>query len=305
MTAAVAIAAPYTVVCSTSNEQLWLTERRTGIGASEAAAACSESEWDSPYSLWARKSGRIQEKEETEPMRWGKLLEGIILSEYGRRSKRWAKPHGLLIRSTEYPWALATLDGETGDGSDAWPLEIKNSSAFGADDWEDGPPRPYYLQTQQQMLVTGARKATIACLLGGNRLVWTDVLRDDIAVNKIIARGSELWRRIQDGDPPKVDGHDATSAALKAIYPEETKGTVLLPASMVEVVDALERAKALQKSVKEDAELHANTLKAAIGDAERAILPDGRAYTFKLQRRASYTVKASETRVLRPITAKL
>ena len=40
-------------------EQAWLAQRNSGIGASEVAAVLGESTYYSPYSLWARKTGRV------------------------------------------------------------------------------------------------------------------------------------------------------------------------------------------------------------------------------------------------------
>lgn len=295
----------YEIVCSNDNRESWLRARRSGIGASEIAAACGESPWDSPFSLWAKKSRMLPEKDETEPMTWGRLLEPVIIGEYARRAGRSAKPHGLLLRSKDYPWALATLDGTTwGDGDSPWPLEIKNTSAYLADEWQDGPPPHYYLQVQQQALVTGARKVTSACLLGGNRLVWCDVDRDERVIRKIIERGSDLWRRVQSGEAPEVDGSDATHAALDAMYPKDERRSILLDGAMINVADEIEAMKSRIRDAKEKVDDLEATVKAALGSARSGILPDGREFTWTLQQRAGFTVKPTEFRVLRLKKAK-
>jgi putative phage-type endonuclease len=297
----------YEIVCSSDNESAWLRARNSGLGASEAAAVCGESTWDSPYALYSRKIGVLAEKDETEPMRWGKLLEPVILGEYRCRTGRGARRHGLLIRSVDHPWALATLDGETwlpDNDAKQWPLEIKNSSAFSASEWAEGPPRPYYLQVQQQMLVMGTNRATTACLLGGNRLVWADVERDEIAINKIITRGEEMWRRIQNMEPPPVDDSEATSDALRQIYPKDDGSTCMLPAELIDVADELEAQKEVEKSAKGRIDELKNRIIAGIGSATRGILPDGRGFTYGWQERAGYVVQPTSFRVLRAINRK-
>jgi hypothetical protein len=47
-----------------------------------------------------------------------------------------------------------------------------------------------------------------------------------------------------------------------------------------------------------------NSLKALIGDATYAVLPDGSRYSWKTQERKEYVVPASVTRVLRKEKAK-
>ncbi len=291
----------YDLVCSTSDRTAWLKARASGLGASEIAAACGESPWDSPYSLWARKSRHLPEKDESEAMTWGRLLEPVIIAEYGRRSGRKAEPHGLLLRSREHPWALATLDGMTwsDDGQAPWPLEIKNSSQYMAEHWVEGPPVHYQYQVQQQMLVTGARKATSACLLGGNRLVWCDIERDERMIRKIIERGSELWQRVLDDVPPDVDGSEATARALNAMHPESDGRTLCLDAEMMSVADEIETLKVSNKAAKERLDELEARVKATLGAAEMGVLPDGRTFTWKLQHRAAFSVKETSFRVLR------
>ena len=47
----------------------WLIERNKTIGGSDAAGIVGLSRWASPFSVWAEKTGRMPEKEDTEAMR--------------------------------------------------------------------------------------------------------------------------------------------------------------------------------------------------------------------------------------------
>ena len=47
----------------------WLKAREGGIGASEVAAVVGLSKWDSPYSLFLRKTGQVPPIEENDAMR--------------------------------------------------------------------------------------------------------------------------------------------------------------------------------------------------------------------------------------------
>ena len=298
---------PYTAVCSSDNEVEWLASRMTGLGASEAAGVCGESQWDSPYAIWARKIGAVPDTgDEKECMRWGHLLEPVILHEYQRRTGRTVRPSGMLLRSVAYPWALATLDGETRGDNEPWfhPLEIKTTNSYNADAWKDGPPRANYLQIQQQMLVTGAATATTACLIGGQRFVWADIERDEVAIAKIVARGTELWQHVIDRTPPEVDGSEATSEALSAMFSAANDDVVSLAADLLDIADELEQEKAATKARKARIDELENRIKAALGRATRGILPDGRGFTYGTTNRAGFFVQPTSFRVLRATKGK-
>lgn len=301
---------PYEVVCDTSVEQDWLDARKQGIGASEIAMVLGEAPttWGGPLKLYARKTGASADDDlsEVEAVYWGKKLEGPILEAYWERTGRRTARESLLLRSVEHPWALCTLDGRTwepaNDGS-RWPLEIKNVSAFLAGEWVDGPPPHYYLQIQQQMLVTGEQKATIAALLGGNRMVWADVPRDEQTIRRIIHHGSHFWERVQRRDVPAPDGTEASRRALEKLYPEGS-GTIVLPYSAIEAADELEDVKATIKALEARKDLIENTIRAALGNAEVGFLTDGRSFSWKRQSRRECVIPATSFRVLRLHKAK-
>lgn len=296
----------YTIICDTSDEDRWLAERLTGIGASEIAAVLGESHWGSALSVYQEKvTGEQRDLSDVEAVEWGHRLEPLIIDAYADRTKRRTYHSGLLLRSNEHQWALCTLDGSTVEPPETtpWPLEVKTGASWKLDDWADGPPRPYALQLQQQMLVTGAPKATIACLIGGQKLVWCDVERDESEIRRIIAAGSALWERIQRRDPPPPDGSEASGRALSRLYPTDDGSTVELGRDIADALDELERAKAEEKAAAARKATLEQQIKAAIGPATTAYA-GGWTVSYKLQKRAEHVVKASEFRVLRPKAAK-
>lgn len=64
----------------------WLMRRRKTIGGSDAAGIVGLSRWTSPFSVWADKTGRAAEKEDTEAMRQGRDLEDYVAA------AGWRKP---------------------------------------------------------------------------------------------------------------------------------------------------------------------------------------------------------------------
>jgi putative phage-type endonuclease len=293
------MAKAYVKICK-AGDACWLDERQKGIGASEIAAVLGESPWCSALALYLEKTtGERRDISDVERIQWGHILEPIVLREYARRTGRRSRSLGHLLRSSAYPWALATLDGDTSDGSASpWPLEIKTAAGYKADDWLEGPPRPYELQLQHQMLVTGAPKATIVCLLGGQQLVWCDVERNEREIRRIIEAGSAFWRAVEAKEPPAPDGSESAGRALSKLYPSDDGSTVELGGDVASALDELEAAKAAEKAAHDRASRAQQAVQAAMGPATTAYA--GRwLVTWKASERAGYTVAPSVVRTMR------
>ncbi|MGH3923507.1 MAG: YqaJ viral recombinase family protein, partial [Pseudonocardiaceae bacterium] len=61
----------------------WHTAREDGLGGSEIAAVMGLSPWESRFSLWHRKAGRLDPVQESPEMEWGKRLEDVIAIKFG------------------------------------------------------------------------------------------------------------------------------------------------------------------------------------------------------------------------------
>lgn len=196
----------------------WLELRRTGIGSSDCSAVLGLGKYGSPFSVWADKTGKSRPDDETEAMMWGTLLEPVIRAELARRLGVEIVECKTL-RSLERPWQLYNPDGMILDQNAL--VEIKNASAWLAHDWEEGEvPDHAELQIQHGCAVTGADGAYVAGLIGGNRLRWEYVPRDDELIATIIEAEQHLWDTyiVPDIAPP-IDGSDATAEAIAARWP--------------------------------------------------------------------------------------
>lgn len=298
-------AAPFVELGDSRDRERWLQLRRSGIGASEIAAVLGESPWLSAVELYADKIGetRPDDSEQAEHIYWGTRLEASIVLGYQDRTGRAVEHQGKLLRSREHPWALCTLDALTTDGraGEPWPLEIKNIGLQKADEWEEGPPPHYVLQLHQQMLVTGAPRATAAALIGGQRLVWCDVERDEITIRRIIHAGRIFWTQcVEAGVCPKPDGSESAKRALLRLYPHsDVSKIVQLPGTLVDAdAELLEIKKTLAALTKRKDELE-NIIKAHMADAEFGVLPTATRYSWRTQTRAAYTAPETTFRVLR------
>ena len=76
------------------NQKYWLRARHKGIGASDAPAILGQSRFDSPYSVWAKKTQPLLEVQQKTPvMRMGHRLEKEIAASYPLR--RIGKPEDI------------------------------------------------------------------------------------------------------------------------------------------------------------------------------------------------------------------
>ena len=288
--------APYIDTGARSDERSsWLRARRTGIGASEIAAVLGESRWGDAGTIYARKV-RPPTEADAEWLEWGLRLEEPIAAAYAssRYAGRTVTRDGRLLRSRAHPWAITTLDAWAVADGVSIPLELKTDADRYGRDWEDGLPPYYAWQLQHQMLVTGARRASIACLLAGSRLVWSDVERDEQMIRRIVHAGEAFWHDVTRLRMPETADH----AALAAVFGREDHLREI-ELSGVEWVRAdiarCEADAAQQRAAVEKAALDAR-IKRAMGRAEVARLDDGTEYRWKTDRSGRRVLRRREAR---------
>jgi predicted phage-related endonuclease len=156
----------------------------------------------------------------------------------------------------------------------------------------------------QQMMVLGVDHAAIAVRFGTKKQMHAFVDRDETLCRKIIYAGNEFWKRVQDRNPPPVDGSTGTARALLALYPQDSGEQIELDASLEEVAATLAELKKTKKLTEAAITQAENRIKEAMKEATIGVFPGGGGFTWKKQEKQEYTVKASSTRVLRPIKIK-
>jgi predicted phage-related endonuclease len=179
------------------------------------------------------------------------------------------------------------------------PLEAKLTGAFGRD-WDSGVPEYFMPQVQQQMLVTGAPMASFACLINGTKLVHADVERDESMIAEITEAGERFWRAVKDRSAPPPDGSKSAGWALTQLYGKDDGRVVDLDWESEELTRLHDKLADDIKRMKQESERICQAIQQRMGSATVAVLPGvAGAWTWKLQQRAEYTVKATEFRVMR------
>jgi putative phage-type endonuclease len=290
----------------------WLTARAERIGASDAPIICGISTFESPFTLFHKKRATLQALENAEEfqerMYWGKMLEPAIVGRFAEVTKRLTQivsPPGLVRTDVwrQDPRIVATLDGVTlTDDQVPVPLEVKNVSAFFADEWSEAAPLYYQVQVQHQMMVTGTETGYIAALIGGNKFRWGVVRRDQAFIDLMLARELAFLDNLRANVPPEIDGSDATKELLAALYPKDHGHFSQLPSEAIDWDADMTAGKALESKGKEMTALAHNRFRAAMQDATVGVLPNGIQYTLKQQTRVDpphSEPKISTFRVLR------
>lgn len=285
----------------------WLAERRRGIGASDAAAILGVSPYKTAYQVWVDKLGLLpgDALADKEFIQWGNILEGPIAEEFARRTgrivSRWIP--GRSEQHPKYDWLRCTPDAvqtRTVDGLQVTGLlQIKTTNAFGLAEWRDGPPLAYQVQIQHEMEVMGAEWGTVCCLVGGQKLVWHDVVANPAFVAAMLPKLAEFWQLVVSRTPPPIDGSDEMAQILARLHPDDSGATVVLPQESGEWAEEIETCKAKIKELEKRQTLAENQLKAAIGDATYGLTSDGARWSWKTQERSGYTVGPAKFRVLR------
>lgn len=297
---------------ATQTREEWLKVRRSGIGASEAAAVIGLHPWLSPLGLYFDKTGEVtSDAEPTEPMEWGLRLEPVVAAAWQEKNGkivhrfepydprcRWVHP--------EHEWMVANLDGlviaddsdldftDTDDVKPEAVFECKTASGWVAADWEDDIPPYVVVQVQHQMAVTGLPRAEVACLIGGSRYVQYTIDRDDETIEALIAAEAEFWARIQEGRPPSADSHPNTADVLKARWSESLAAAVELGSEGVDLVKRLHAARAEEDAAKSVRVGCENRLKQLLGENEVGLVFGELACTWKSDRNGTRRFKPKE-----------
>lgn len=167
-----------------SNTIPWLRKRQTGVGASEGPAILEMSTYDSPRDVARGKLADTITDEQTEAMEFGHEMETVAVRMFKRRH---GDPENTrhkylgniqdapgLIRSTEFPHLLASLDSVIvePDGHLA-PGQIKNVTVYKRGSWDEsegGVPDAVRVQVLHECIVFGASHGFALPIFGGNSM---------------------------------------------------------------------------------------------------------------------------------------
>lgn len=288
---------------SADDRRRWLLHRRGGIGASDVAGILGLSPWASPWSVWASKVGLADDDHDTESMEFGRRAEAMVGPWFTDITGLHLVGEQTWCSHPEHPWRRCTVDGFVTDGrhelahpTDALSVgEIKTTSEA-PKAWEAGPPVHYECQAAWSCHVTGIPTVHFIVLhlaFGRPQLrvyEYTPSL-DDIAT--VVERVDRFWRdHVLTGDPPPVDDHRATTAALDHAWNDPAAEPVVDLTDIADLVREYDAAKRHAKVEERRAEAIGNELKARLAGHTEGAIDDRLAVSWREQTRTGIDAKA-------------
>ncbi len=206
----------------------WLAFRRTGIGGSDAGTVCGLHPYSSLIELWADKTGRLPEKEDTEAMRTGRDLEEYVARRFCEATGKKVRRRNAIFRHDKYDFILANIDREV-DGEKAG-LECKTTGVFNRSDFENGEIPLYYLcQCRHYMNVMGYDKMYLAVMVMGKAFYWFEIPYDKREGEALLDLEINFWNNhIIPDIRPEPDGSESAKAVLDRLFEEREANTITL-----------------------------------------------------------------------------
>lgn len=213
---------PYEVVLvrDGTNDDAWLEARHDGISGSDVLACMGLDPRKQPAHVWLEKVRRERiDGAENEAMVMGRILEPAVKAAFTWKTGIAVRDATELLRSTRWPWMLATPDG--------WidPDEIFEAKTTGfhmRDEWAQGSvPERAAAQTMHYLAVTGRKGAHVAVLIN-NRVEIRYIPRDEALIEMIVEAERAFWQTVTEGAMPDlVPGMD-TPVLLETLWPNQT-----------------------------------------------------------------------------------
>jgi putative phage-type endonuclease len=188
-------------------------------------AICGLNKWESPMSLWAKKTELIEtEQPDSEAMEWGRRLEPVIIAKLQSvhpELEVFYNPG--TFAHADRDWQLANPDALAYDrAADEWlVIEIKTSRY--EDEWDDNTgqvPASYRAQVLWYLQTFGFKRAIVATLFSGAKYREFALDADEFEMEANLKR-VEQWREyVTSGTMPDFDGAEATYNTVRALHPE-------------------------------------------------------------------------------------
>ena len=234
--------------------------------ASKVSAVLGVSPWESTFSLWHRMNGTLDAQPVNVDQERGHFHEDGVRKWFkAEHPELRVRPNRWLWRSRRDARFAATPDGFViePDGSRAG-VEIKTSAY---EDWVDGVPVHYRVQCVWQAHIIGLRRVYVAALTKNLRHVEHVIEYDPLEGDWIEEQVRQFLDSLHAGTPPPVDGHDATTQAIRDLHPDIDPTEIELPEHLAERVIAAKNAHDIAKDLLAETK---NLIADEMGTAQKA-----------------------------------
>ena len=224
------------------------------IGASDAATVLGVNPYKTPLRLYYEIQGLVDRDPPNLAMKRGTLLEPVVMQIWVEESGQGVVECLPMLMSIEYPYIAASIDGVTDDGQAIVEIKTTTKAMYRPESWDhlDGPPKyfgdhddhipyNYYLQVQQQMLVSGIQVAYLAVMFDP-RTVKFYRIEGSMAVQEEIKEAlTKFYIDTINNQEPVIEPHPALKSDVAGIFPVEEKKEVYLSDAAAEAYQKYEQ----------------------------------------------------------------
>lgn len=267
------------------NEAHWLELRKQYVTSTNAATIMGVNNYESRVGLWAIKSGKVEEQfEDKLIMKIGRLVEPVIaeltidhFDIYAHKdTDLHVRPEHKIASSLDFickmpSEKMISLYPKIKEKNPVI-LECKNvsESAF-RNLWSDNKP-PLYIQcqVQHQMLCTGYNFCLVCALIGGNKMKYFFIERDDKFLEALLYEISEFWISVDENLQPESDQSEHARSIIQKLFPTIPEKVIDLRFDN-QIDSQIEKQKELAKSetkIKKENETARNEIKEKLLDAQ-------------------------------------
>ncbi|MGQ0568352.1 MAG: YqaJ viral recombinase family nuclease [Armatimonadota bacterium] len=255
--------------------------RRKGIGGGDVGPILGVHPWKTAHDVWLEKMG-LAEREETEAMVWGNLLEPIIAGEYAKRQGvQLSQPKNRFVRHPERRWMLGHLDYlgvDAPGGVDAKSTNPRQAWRWGPQGTDEMPEEnllqmAWYLGI---MAPQGYEWWDVAALIGNEMRIYR--VQRHIELETILVERCHEWyeRYLVTATPPPVDHSRASRDMLQKIFPRLSGQIRTATPAETETVLVFQAARDRVIQEREEIDLFENRICALIGEDDGVEGPWGR-----------------------------
>lgn len=245
----------------------WLDERRSYIGASEAAEALGLSPWGDPIALALRKWGEGDDVTSSFRMKLGTMIEPIIGKLYEEETGRKLHRVGGPVRMRDYPFIASNPDFRIVGQRGLVQAKLTLDQPWGEpDDGQGyGIPLHYRLQGFVELATTGSDFVDFAALDPRKGLGIYPLRYDEGAIDDVVLDLVDYWRTYIE---PKVlpPATPRSGSAILKRYPQANELGKVASAEQEQTLQELLTAQAAHVAAEAEFERLKNEVKKYIGD---------------------------------------
>lgn len=258
------------IIIRPKSHEEWLKAREDGIGASEVAAILGLSPWETPFSLYLKKTHQVPPTEENDAMRRGHYLEDAVVQwwmhETGEQVIK-ASAADIIYVHPEHPYMRVTPDRIVKGRKKI--LEVKSTAIQMGETIPD-----YYLaQVMYQMYVTGIHQAELIYIQGGLTFGRFIVEYDEEFANLIAERVTEFWNEnVLGGKEPDAIAVSDLAVKVPKSTPEKS---IEADEQALDQINVLREKKAMYDALGDEIAELTDSLKMYMTDSEALLDGEG------------------------------